>query len=123
MRSKIAIAISSALITAPVAFAADQQVSISKLEAGKHSIQLKSSSSSDHNLGAKAVFTPEANLGNGTHRYFVRLTDSPVALYEGGVGQFEATTNKLANGKLDMKSKAVINYRSLLNKQTRRIVE
>jgi subtilisin family serine protease len=63
------------------------------------------------------VFTPEAGLDNKKYRYMVRLVESPVALYQGGIEGFKATSpeaTQSTNRKLDVKSKDVISYRNFL---------
>ena len=64
------------------------------------------------------VFTPEAGLDNKKYRYMIRLSESPVALYQGSIEGFKATSpesTKSASRKIDVKSKDVVNYRKFLN--------
>lgn len=72
----------------------------------------------------QAVFIPEADLAPGKYRYFVRLIDSPVALYNGEVEGFKATSlEKTHAKKLDVKSAEVKSYRSYLERQQTRFLD
>ncbi|MCG9713994.1 S8 family serine peptidase [Shewanella insulae] len=73
----------------------------------------------------RAVFTPEADLPAGKYRYFVRLVDSPVALYQGGIDGYAATSPevvKYKSRKLDISSKNVKSYRELLNTRQESVI-
>lgn len=89
MKTQIAIAVSSALLSMSVNAAghAGSEINavLSKSAEVRAQIPTVDSKSETQNQVVRnhAVFTPEANLGSGTHRYFVRLIENPVALYQG----------------------------------------
>ena len=56
-------------------------------------------------------------MAPGKYHYFVRLQDNPVALYEGSVPGFRATASEKVNGKLNMRSEAVVQYRDYLTQR------
>ena len=123
MKNKIAIAVSAALLSMG-ASAGNASHSVANVTVTKPSnvldqIQVQHSKPVAAAVGmAQAVFTPEADLAPGKYRYFVRLTDSPVALYEGGVEGFKATSPaKIQANKLDVKSADVKSYRHYLDSQ------
>ncbi|QYJ98410.1 S8 family serine peptidase [Shewanella alkalitolerans] len=122
MKTKIAIAVSTALLSmsANAAPITSPIVVVSKpanaIEGISH-VDVKSLES-EQVVRTRAVFTPEADLPAGKYRYFVRLVDSPVALYQGGIDGYAATSPekvKYKSRKLDVNSKNVKSYRELLN--------
>ena len=98
MKTKIAIAVSSAIVTmsaSALAAQSDYNQQITQLNnsgsarANIAVVDSKSAAYSQNQVVRKnAVFTPEANLDSGVYRYFVRLIESPVALYQGGIEGF-----------------------------------
>ncbi|MCE9685691.1 S8 family serine peptidase [Shewanella sp. AS16] len=130
MKSQVAIAVSAALMSMAMSVEAASQleVSISKpnLQPGFITAVHSKSSAQDLNAGHSAVFTPETNLPSGTYRYFVRLLESPVALYQGGIEGYQATSSDVVKGnsrKLDVNSQNVKSYRSFLNKRQDSVIQ
>ena len=124
MKTKIAIAVSTALLSmsssaASISSIQTPAVVITKPANVKNLIpQVDSKSySQEQVVRNRAIFSREHDLPEGKYRYFVRLTESPVALYQGGIQGYEATSAevvKYKNRKLDISSKNVTSYRSLL---------
>ncbi|MPY23639.1 S8 family serine peptidase [Shewanella sp. YLB-07] len=124
MKTKIAIAVSTALLAmsanASITHSENNySVTLSKPAEARALISVVDSKSYSNNQVVRnnAVFTPEANLGDGTYRYFVRLIESPVALYQGGIEGYHATSSDVVKGKsrkLDVNSKNVKSYRSFI---------
>ncbi|WP_065204410.1 S8 family serine peptidase [Shewanella woodyi] len=124
MKTQIAIAVSTALLSMSVNAVGHSGSEINAVLSNSAKVRAQiptvESKSDTQNQVVRnhAVFTPEANLGSGTHRYFVRLIENPVALYQGGVDGYEATSSDVVKGKgrkLDVNSKSVKSYRSFLN--------
>ncbi|WDE05621.1 S8 family serine peptidase [Thalassomonas viridans] len=122
MSSKVAIAVSAALMSMSLNAAESQLTPLGKSPAGT---QAKVSAKS----AAPAVFTPEADLGQGTYRYLIRLSEDPVALYQGNISGYKATSPavaksaaKTADGKLNIQSDEVKAYRGLLNKRQDQVI-
>ncbi|MBW8184192.1 S8 family serine peptidase [Shewanella nanhaiensis] len=124
MKTQIAIAVSTALLSMSVNAAghpySENNAVLSKSAEVRAQIPTVDSKSDTRNqvVRTHAVFTPEANLGSGIHRYFVRLIENPVALYQGGIEGYKATSSDSVKGKsrkLDVNSKSVKSYRSFLN--------
>ena len=113
LKTKLAIAIATSLASASIAVSA--ATTVSKPLLAKDSFPAVSEKASVNSNLQKAVFIPEKNLTKGKYRYFIRLTESPVALYKGGIENLKATQVK--HGKLNTKNKSVKAYRSFLNKQ------
>ncbi|MFD2165448.1 S8 family serine peptidase [Thalassotalea euphylliae] len=118
MKTKVAIAISAILATVPALSQAGVTVgkSSNALEYIKPATEKKTQSAGVSNT----VFTPERDLDSGTYRYFVRLSDSPVALYEGGLAGMPATNPviaKSAGAKLSVNDKNVKTYRKYLTER------
>ncbi|NMH65952.1 S8 family serine peptidase [Shewanella sp. SHSM-M6] len=108
--------------------ASQLEVSISKpnLKSGFITAMHSKGFAQDLNAGHSAVFTPEVNLPSGTYRYFVRLLESPVALYQGGIEGYQATSSDVVKGKsrkLDVNSQNVKSYRSFLNKRQDSVIQ
>lgn len=123
MKNKIALAVSAALLSM-AASAGNIPHSVASVTVSKPSnvlgqIPVQHSKPIVAAVGiTQAVFTPEPDLAPGKYRYFIRLADSPVALYEGGVEGYKATSpEKNQVRKLDLKSAAVKSYRQYLNNQ------
>ena len=80
MSSKVAIAVSAALMSMSLSAAAESQLT----RLGKNQVTAGTKTKTlapNAQTAAPAVFTPEADLGQGTYRYLVRLSEDPVALY------------------------------------------
>lgn len=132
MRTKIAIAVTTALLSGVSGslLAAPFDTSsfvVSKPANINNKIQhVDNKQPSKQKLSNHAVFTPEANLPNTKkYRYFVRLIESPVALYGGGIQQFKATMPASINGKsnkLDINSKPVKDYQNYLQHRQSNII-
>ena len=132
MRTKIAIAVTTALLSGVSGslLAAPFDTSsfiVSKPANINYKIQhVDNKQPSKQKLSNHAVFTPEANLPNTKkYRYFVRLIESPVALYGGGIQQFKATMPASINGKsnkLDVNSKPVKDYQNYLQHRQSNII-
>ena len=122
-KSAVALAVTGALVGTASASDFSSKVSVAPKVNQKHAalaVTDKKSSFTVEQVSGSAIFTPEANLESGTYRYFVRLVESPVALYEGGIEGFEATSPGAKNNtsrKLDVKSKKVKAYRKFLNQR------
>ncbi|MFA0373225.1 hypothetical protein AB4511_26930, partial [Vibrio sp. 10N.222.54.F6] len=104
MKTKIAIAVSTALVTMSAsALSAQSDHDITLVTSTEANVQIKkvdSKSYADNQvIRNNAIFTPEANLGAGNYRYFVRLIESPVALYQGGIEGYKATSVEKIQGK------------------------
>ncbi|MBE8168513.1 MAG: S8 family serine peptidase [Shewanella sp.] len=112
MKTKIALAVSAALFTY-VANAEHQANNISQFTA-------KQSNQSHHPitlLKTHPIFKPEGNISTGKYRYFIQLENNPVALYDGGVKGYKATSSEKVNGirsKLNVNSSNVKSYRHFL---------
>ncbi|WP_281559272.1 S8 family serine peptidase [Thalassomonas sp. RHCl1] len=125
MSSKVAIAVSAALMSMSLNAAAESQLT----RLGKSQLSADTPTKTLAKTNAPAVFTPEANLGQGTYRYLIRLSEAPVALYQGNIAGFKATSPavatsaaKTADGKLNIKSDEVKAYRGLLNKRQDQVI-
>lgn len=115
MKTKVAIAISTALMTASISAMSAPVELVNSVERPE---QIKPVNSKQVKVSipksAGAVFVPEKGLDSGKHRYFVRLAESPVALYQGGIEGFKATSpaatpekgRKLNVNDLDVKAYA-----------------
>ncbi|WP_299492479.1 S8 family serine peptidase [uncultured Shewanella sp.] len=124
MRSPVAVAVSAALMSMAMSIQASEQysVSISKPDLPADAIQsVNSKSQQDLNFvngqSRQKVFIPEDDLDSGVHRYFVRFDDSPVALYEGNIQGYKATSPAVTesnNRKLDINNVDVKAYRQYL---------
>ncbi|WP_299801613.1 S8 family serine peptidase [uncultured Shewanella sp.] len=126
MKTKIAIAVSTALVTmsaSALAVESDyhQQLSQTQSATARSHIAVVDSKSKSYSenqvVRNNAIFTPEPNLDSGVYRYFVRLIESPVALYQGGIEGYKATSVEKVQGKnrkLDVTSESVKSYRSYL---------
>ena len=124
MKTKIAIAVSTALFTMSANASimhSENNYNITQFESAEARVKISvvdsKSYSNNQIVRNNAVFTPEANLGGGAYRYFVRLNESPVALYQGGISGYQATSSDVVKGKsrkLDVNSKDVKSYRSFL---------
>lgn len=76
-------------------------------------------------LSTHAVFTPEADLDNQAYRYMVRLVESPVALYQGSILGFKATSVEHSNTnerKLNVNDSNVKAYRSYLSQRQNNVI-
>jgi len=118
VNNKVAIAISMALASISLTAAA-VNVSVVTPKKMPDQIQVIDSKKSTKiaPINNNAVFTPESNISTGKHRYFIRLNENPVALYQGGIEGFKATSPaavKNGSRKLDVKSKNVQAYRNFL---------
>nr|WP_283106337.1 S8 family serine peptidase [Shewanella submarina] len=69
------------------------------------------------------VFIPEAGLDNKAYRYIVRMSESPVALYEGGVEGYAATATAKSGQKLDVSSHNVKTYRNYLKSSQNNVLK
>ncbi|MEZ9198089.1 S8 family serine peptidase [Shewanella sp. 10N.286.54.B9] len=131
MKTKIAIAVSTALVTMSAsALSAQSDHDITLVTSTEANVQIKkvdSKSYADNQvIRNNAIFTPEANLGAGNYRYFVRLIESPVALYQGGIEGYKATSVEKIQGKsrkLDVTSSNVKSYRSFLNSRQDNVIQ
>ncbi|PKG74112.1 peptidase S8 [Shewanella sp. GutCb] len=131
MKTKIAIAVSTALITmsaSAISAPSDYNITLSKSAEARVQIKNVDSKSYAENqiVRNNAIFTPEANLGSGAYRYFVRLIENPVALYQGGIAGYKATSVEKVQGKnrkLDVTSANVKSYRSFLNSRQDSVIQ
>ncbi|WP_338056262.1 S8 family serine peptidase [Shewanella pneumatophori] len=135
MKTKIAMAVSTALVTMSASALAtqsdyNQRITQINSESARANIAVVDSKSAAYSqnqvVRQNAVFTPEADLDSGVYRYFVRLIESPVALYQGGIEGFKATSLEKApgkNGKLDVTSSDVKSYRSFLSTQQDSLIQ
>jgi subtilisin family serine protease len=119
-KSAVALAVTGALVATGAVQASN--VTVSKLDQIPTQIKKIDSKSkvAVTPIASNAIFSPEANLAAGNHRYFVRLIESPVALYEGGIEGYKATSPAAKNNtnrKLDVKTKKVKAYRTFLNQR------
>lgn len=123
MKNKIALAVSAALLSMGASAGnvshSVANITVSKPSTKSDQIKVQHTKEVAPVVGtAQAVFIPEADLAPGKYRYFVRLIDSPVALYNGEVEGFKATNlEKTHAQKLDVKSAEVKSYRSYLERQ------
>ncbi|MGI2258777.1 S8 family serine peptidase [Shewanella sp. GXUN23E] len=120
MKTKIALAVSAALMSSLLTGNIHaQEVRITQLSKSAADLDnIPASTTKQAAAQEQTVFMPEAGLDGQAYRYIVRLEDSPVALYEGNIAGYPATTTKSAGEKLDVTSQKVVNYRSFLrNKQ------
>lgn len=108
----------------------NQQITLLNSDAARANIAVVDSKSDSYSdtqiIRNNAIFTPEADLADGVYRYFVRLTESPVALYQGGIEGFKATSlEKVSgkNGKLDVTSASVKSYRSFLSSRQDDVIQ
>ena len=118
LKTKVAIAVSAVLASASML--ANAGVTVNKPNGALKHIKPSTEKNNKKASSVNAVFTPEAGLAKGKYRYFVRLSDSPVALYEGGISGFPATNPviaKSASNKLSVKDKNVKAYRNYLTQQ------
>jgi subtilisin family serine protease len=131
VKTQIAIAVSTALLSMSVNAVghSDNNVKVVTSQSAEVRAQIpvidSKSETKNQVVRNNAVFTPEANLGSGTYRYFVRLIESPVALYQGGIEGYKATSSDSVKGKsrkLDVNSKDVKSYRSFLNSRQDSII-
>ena len=128
MSSKVAIAVSAALMSMSLSAAAESQLT----RLGKNQVTAGTKTKTlapNAQTAAPAVFTPEADLGQGTYRYLVRLSEDPVALYQGNIAGYKATSPAIAksaartaDGKLNIKADEVKAYRSLLNSRQDQVI-
>ena len=128
MKSKVALAVSAALMSVSASSMAELNVQVTKLDSIPDQIKVIDSKKTVtiQKASGHRVFTPEAGLDNKKYRYMVRLVESPVALYQGGIEGFKATSPEATqskNRKLDVKSKDVIAYRSFLNDRQEDVIE
>ena len=128
MKTKVAIAVSAALMSVSVSSIAALHVSVKHLASTPAQIHPINSKKSTPivKISTHSVFTPEANLAAGNYRYFVRLKENPVALYRGSIAGYKATSPavvKTANHKLNMKSAAVKAYRSFLMQRQNDVIQ
>ncbi|WP_298768231.1 S8 family serine peptidase [uncultured Shewanella sp.] len=124
MRSPVAVAVSAALMSMAMSVQASEQysVSITKPDLPADTIQsvnlkLQQDLNFVNGQSRQKVFIPEDDLDAGVHRYFVRFDDSPVALYEGNIQGFKATSPAVTEGKsrkLDVNDSDVKAYRQYL---------
>ncbi len=133
MRNKVALAVSTALMSMSMSSVAELNTStvtpeqlqkISSILAAKTKT-VKSQAVETQVVRLNSVFTPEANLENKVYRYIVRLTENPVALYQGSIAGFKATSpefSKSKSRKLDVKAAHVKNYRGFLNKRQNSVI-
>lgn len=137
MKNKIALAVSTALMTVTLSSAA-------YVESVRQSIPLasgKTNTSADTNISIGKLtkkFYPEENLAEGQYTYIIRLKDMPLATYDGSIQGLAATNPKIAKKelftkltastlssaqirkelRLDLSSKAAVEYSNFLaNKQ------
>ncbi|WP_028772104.1 S8 family serine peptidase [Shewanella waksmanii] len=130
MKTQIAIAVSTAIISmsATAAATSSPNVVLSKPAGVSAHIPVVDSKIKvqNHVVRTNAVFTPEADLGDGVYRYFIRLNESPVALYQGGIEGYKATSTDVVSSqsrKLDVNSAAVKSYRSFLNSRQNNVIQ
>ncbi len=128
MKTKIAIAVSAALLSTAVNAQNSEYASLAKPEQLTQQIKTVDSKQKEavkYQGYTQAVFTPEIDLAPGKYRYFVRLSESPVALYQGGIQGLQATAPHLDNNKsrkLDVQSAPVKKYRSYLESQQQDVI-
>ncbi|WP_394201189.1 S8 family serine peptidase [Shewanella waksmanii] len=128
MKTKIAIAVSTALLSMAASAAVDApqvtQLDTAGLKANISPVNSKPVAQQNI-VRTRAVFTPEADLDGGVYRYFVRLNESPVALYEGGIQGYKGTSvaDVNQNRKLDVNSTEVKSYRSFLNARQDQVIQ
>lgn len=116
MKNKVALAISAALVSLSTNSVASQ-ASFSSLDNTARA-NTNYQKNKQQTVGEiQPVFTPEKNLAPGKHRYFVRLQESPVALYQGSNPKYAPTINEKINGKLNINAKSVVDYRHYLKQQ------
>lgn len=135
MKTKIAIAVSTALVTMSASALATQsnhtpqisQIMSTQSRTNIDVVDSKSKSYAENQVVRNnAIFTPEPNLDAGVYRYFVRLTESPVALYQGGIEGYKATSVEKVQGKnrkLDVTSANVKSYRSFLTSRQDSVIQ
>ena len=129
MRTKVALAVSAAVMSFSASTMAQLQVQLVKndLAASQiHKVDSKKQTSQHINRQARSIFTPERNLAPGKYRYFVEFKDAPAALYEGGVPGFKATAVMSAgtgNRKLNVKAPAVQKYRNYLTNRQNAVIQ
>lgn len=128
MKTQIAIAVSAALLSMAASATTNSpqvmQFDRAKLEENLSQIDFKAATQQQV-VRTRAVFTPEADLDDGVYRYFVRLNESPVALYEGGIQGYKGTSvaNVSQSRKLDVNSIEVKSYRSFLNSRQNQVIQ
>ncbi|WP_283106882.1 S8 family serine peptidase [Shewanella surugensis] len=132
MRSQVAVAVSAALMSMAMNVQASDQyrISISKPDLPVGAIQsIDSKSQQDVNFvnaqSSQKVFIPENDLDAGVYRYFVRFDESPVALYEGEITGFRATSpavTKTSSRKLDVNNTDVKAYRQYVTSRQDEVI-
>ena len=122
MSSKVAIAVSTALMTMSLSSVAGVEISKPSIKAATGQVKKAETPVSLAKNNSPAIFTAEANIAAGNHRYIVRLSDDPVALYRGNLAGYKATSpavqsstnGKRSNRKLNTQLAHVKHYRSYL---------
>ena len=137
MKNKVAIAVSTALMSMSMSAAASQlsDSSVYKAIAATKVAVDKSSKQKSGVTNFSAKFVEEANLAHGVYTYIVRLKDQPLATYDGSIEGLAATAPKVAKKelfeslarsnksskqirdalRLDLKSKASVDYMKFLD--------
>ena len=128
MSSRVAIAVSAALMSMSLSSVAESQLTrlgTAQMPSGTPAKAALNAAKT----GAPSVFTPEADLAAGTYRYLIRLSEDPVALYQGNIAGYKATSPALAKGsgsasssKLNTKTPEVKAYRSYLNQRQDQVI-
>jgi subtilisin family serine protease len=97
VKTKVALAVSTALLTMSMSSIAGDSAIIKQLELTKSTID-KSVVTPTTNAVKKIVVEP--NLGNSEYTYIVRLSDLPLATYDGSIEGYAATSPKIAKQEL-----------------------
>jgi subtilisin family serine protease len=100
VRNKVAVAVSTALMTVSLSSVASVDIASKTLtfEANPALKSITSSKSANNTYSTK--FVAEKNLAAGVYTYIVRLKDMPLATYDGSIAGLAATNPKIAKKEL-----------------------
>jgi len=100
VRNKVAVAVSTALMTVSLSSVASVDISSKSLTFEPNlAIKAMTGSKLVNNTYSKK-FVAENNLAAGVYTYIVRLKDMPLATYDGSIAGFAATNPKIAKKEL-----------------------
>lgn len=101
MKTQVALAVSAALFTVSLSSVSSESDIRQQLELTKSVLkQTKSVSNSSNSVKSTKKIIVEPNLAPGEYTYIVRLSDLPLATYDGSVAGFAATSPKIAKKEL-----------------------
>jgi len=101
VKTQVALAVSAALFTVSLSSVSSESDIRQQLELTKSVLkQTKSASNSSNSVKSIKKIIVEPNLAPGEYTYIVRLSDLPLATYDGSVAGFAATSPKIAKKEL-----------------------